>query len=171
MRRAASSANDHEFVRIAVVEKRSPSGDPRSTRALIPSPARSQKPRREDGVFYWSRLRLFKPSRRWTMTDQPTPTLQSGLQGLWLPLVTPFRNGELDESSLRRLVRHYASGPIDGLILAATSGEGLLLDIGELEHLVAAVRSELAAMPRILPICLGLAGASTQRLKEKLDET
>ena len=25
--------------------------------------------------------------------------LQDHLQGLWLPLVTPFRNGELDEPS------------------------------------------------------------------------
>ena len=31
--------------------------------------------------------------------------LQSQLRGLWLPLVTPFRDGELDEASLRRLVR------------------------------------------------------------------
>jgi 4-hydroxy-tetrahydrodipicolinate synthase len=90
------------------------------------------------------------------------------LQGLWLPLVTPFRDGALDELSLRRLVRHYAGGPIDGFILAATSGEGLLLASDELEHLVTAVRAEL---PRMLPICLGLAGASTQRLKEMLDET
>jgi 4-hydroxy-tetrahydrodipicolinate synthase len=97
--------------------------------------------------------------------------LRDRLRGLWLPLVTPFRDGAIDEVSLRRLVRHYASGPIDGFILAATSGEGLLLEINELEHLVSAVRSELAALPRILPICLGLAGASTQRLKERLDET
>ena len=55
-----------------------------------------------------------------------------------------LNNGALDEVSLRRLVRHYASGPIDGFILAATSGEGLLLDTGELEHLVASVRAELA---------------------------
>ena len=26
--------------------------------------------------------------------------LRNLLQGLWLPLVTPFRNGELDEASL-----------------------------------------------------------------------
>ena len=97
--------------------------------------------------------------------------LRDRLRGLWLPLVTPFRDGALDEASLRQLVRHYASGPIDGLILAATSGEGLSLATDELEHLVAAVRSELAAMPRILPICLGLAGASTHKLKEMLDET
>src|ERR1700704_288999 len=171
MRRAASSANDHEFVRIAVVEKRSPSGDPRSTRAIISSPARSRKPRREDGVFYWSRLRLFKPSRRWTMTDQPTPTLQSGLQGLWLPLVTPFRNGELDEASLRRLVRHYANGPVDGLILAATSGEGLTLGMAELERVVALVRAEIAGSGRTMPVCLGLSGSSTRKMLDALDET
>jgi 4-hydroxy-tetrahydrodipicolinate synthase len=97
--------------------------------------------------------------------------LRDRLRGLWLPLVTPFRDGVLDEVSLRRLVRHYAGGPIDGFILGATSGEGLMLATDELEHLVAAVRTELAAMPRILPVCLGLAGASTQRLQEMLDET
>ena len=97
--------------------------------------------------------------------------LRDRLRGLWLPLVTPFRDGALDEVSLRRLVRHYANGPIDGFILGATSGEGLMLAADEMEHLVTAVRSELAALPRILPICLGLAGASTQKMQEVLDET
>jgi len=100
------------------------------------------------------------------MTD-----LRNRLHGLWLPLVTPFRDDALDEVSLRRLVRHYASGSIDGFILAATSGEGLLLELDELEQLVGAVRAELAALPRILPVCLGLAGAATRRLQEMLDET
>jgi 4-hydroxy-tetrahydrodipicolinate synthase len=97
--------------------------------------------------------------------------LRERLRGLWLPLVTPFRNGALDEVSLRRLVRHYASKPIDGFILAASSGEGLMLATDELEQIVVAVRSELAAMPRIMPLCLGLAGASTAKLQEMLDET
>jgi 4-hydroxy-tetrahydrodipicolinate synthase len=97
--------------------------------------------------------------------------LPNKLRGLWLPLVTPFRDGAIDELSLRRLVRHYASGPVDGFILAATSGEGLLLAPDELEHLVMAVRAELAELPRILPICLGLAGASTQQLQQMLDLT
>lgn len=97
--------------------------------------------------------------------------LRNQLSGVWLPLVTPFRDGALDEISLRRLVRHYATDAIDGFILAATSGEGLLLETSELEHLVVGVRAELAQIPRILPICLGLAGASTARMKEMLDET
>lgn len=93
------------------------------------------------------------------------------LQGLWLPLVTPFRNGELDEPSLRRLVRHYANGPVDGLILAATSGEGMTLAMTELERLVATVRTELLESKRTMPICLGLSGASTAKLCDALDET
>jgi len=95
--------------------------------------------------------------------------LRNQLQGLWLPLVTPFRDGELDQISLRRLVRHYADGTVDGLILAATSGEGMTLGISELEQLIALVRAEIAG--RYLPICLGLSGASTAKLCDALDET
>ena len=100
------------------------------------------------------------------MTD-----LRSQLQGLWLPLVTPFRDGEIDEASLRRLVRHYAGGPVDGFILAATSGEGMTLGIAELEQLVALARAEIADSGRYLPICLGLSGASTSKMLDALDET
>jgi 4-hydroxy-tetrahydrodipicolinate synthase len=97
--------------------------------------------------------------------------LQSRLRGLWLPLVTPFRNGELDQASLRRLVRHYASSPIDGLVLAATSGEGLALGISELELLVTLARSEISGSGRYVPICLGLSGAATAKMLEALDQT
>jgi 4-hydroxy-tetrahydrodipicolinate synthase len=86
-------------------------------------------------------------------------------------LGTPLHNGELDETSLRRLVAHYAEGPIDGLILAATSGEGLALSTFELERLVNVVREELDARRRFLPICLGMAGASTHKMQDTLDET
>lgn len=106
------------------------------------------------------------------MTEPSTSDLTSRLQGLWLPLITPFRNGELDEASLRRLVRHYAAGPIDGFILAATSGEGMSLRTDELERLVMVTRSELAtAGRRHLPILLGLSGASTAKMLAALDET
>ena len=88
------------------------------------------------------------------MTDRSTRRSTS-LQGLWLPLVTPFRDGELDEPSLRRLVRHYAGGPVDGLILAATSGEGMSLGMAELERLVRRCAREISASRRYLPICLG----------------
>jgi 4-hydroxy-tetrahydrodipicolinate synthase len=97
--------------------------------------------------------------------------LRTRLRGLWLPLVTPFRDGEIDARSLRRLVRHYAVEPIDGLILAATSGEGLLLSSSELERMVDLVRTALDDAGRQLPICLGLAGASTAHMCDAIDET
>jgi 4-hydroxy-tetrahydrodipicolinate synthase len=97
--------------------------------------------------------------------------LHDQLCGLWLPLVTPFRDGELDEPSLRRLVRHYAGRAIDGFILAATSGEGLMLEAEELERIVALVRAELASERRALPVCLGLSGAGTRKMMNLLAET
>jgi 4-hydroxy-tetrahydrodipicolinate synthase len=93
--------------------------------------------------------------------------LQSRLRGLWLPLVTPFRNGELDETSLRRLVRHYAGLPVNGLVLAATTGESLTLTPDETERLVFAVRDET----KTLPLCLGLSGSNTRAMLDTLDRT
>jgi len=105
------------------------------------------------------------------MTDIVSSGLRSMLHGLWLPLITPFRDGVLDENSLRRLVRHYAALPIDGLILAATSGEGLTLDMSELEWIVALTRAEIAQAKRYIPICLGLSGSDTRKMCHTLDET
>jgi len=105
------------------------------------------------------------------MTDIRSSGLRSLLRGLWLPLVTPFRDDTIDELSLRRLVRHYATLPIDGLILAATSGEGLTLGVAELEWIVALARAEIADSKRYLPICLGLSGSHTRKLCHTLDET
>ena len=95
--------------------------------------------------------------------------LRSSLRGLWLPLVTPFRNGEVDETSLRRMVRHYAALPVNGLVLAATTGESLTLEPHETERLVIAVRDE--AGDTKLPICLGLSGSNTRALLNTLDRT
>ena len=99
------------------------------------------------------------------MTD-----LRASLHGLWLPLITPFRNGALDEVSLRRLVRHYAALPVNGLVLAATTGESLTLEPRETERLVFTVRNEVGGA-RNLPVCLGLSGSNTSALLDTLDRT
>ena len=84
--------------------------------------------------------------------------------GIWLPLITPFRDGALDETSLRRMIRHYAAEPIDGLILAATTGEGLTIDDAETERLVAIAAEENAVAPRSMPLWLGLSGSDTRKV-------
>jgi 4-hydroxy-tetrahydrodipicolinate synthase len=102
-------------------------------------------------------------------SDLRSSELRTFLQGLWLPLVTPFRNGELDEASLRRMMRHYAGLSINGLVLAATTGEGLTLTADETERLVYAVRDEVGE--RKLPVCLGLSGSNTSALLDTLQRT
>ena len=105
------------------------------------------------------------------MTPPQNTELRDRLHGLWLPLVTPFRDGQIDEISLRRLVAALCRQPVDGLILAATSGEGMTLHIAELERIVALTRDEMARSRRHLPICLGLSGAVLRRCRITLDET
>jgi 4-hydroxy-tetrahydrodipicolinate synthase len=97
--------------------------------------------------------------------------MQPNQHGIWLPLITPFRDGEIDDTSLRRLIRHYAAQPIDGLILAATTGEGLTLDDVEIERLVKISRLELANTARRLPLYLGLCGSDTRKGVKALHHT
>jgi 4-hydroxy-tetrahydrodipicolinate synthase len=92
------------------------------------------------------------------------------LHGLWLPLITPFRDGALDEASLRRLVRHYAALPVNGMVLAATTGEGMTLEPAETERLVSTVRDQLGRTGN-LPVCLGLSGSNTSALLDTLERT
>lgn len=91
--------------------------------------------------------------------------------GLWLPLITPFRDGELDERSLSRLVKHYAAQPIDGFILGATTGEGMALDEAEGERLIAITNETLAAAGRQIPVYLGLSGSDTRKTAKALERT
>jgi len=95
----------------------------------------------------------------------------ANLQGIWLPLITPFRNGEIDEQSVRRLLHHYAAQPIDGLILAATTGEGMTLDETETEYLVRLATAELHAVSCAMPVYLGLCGSDTRKLLKAIDLT
>ena len=90
--------------------------------------------------------------------------------GLWLPLVTPFRDGDIDAVSLRRLVLHYADQPVDGFILAATTGEGLTLDEREIEQLVMVTAQALHDRGG-RPLYLGLSGSDTRRMVTALTRT
>jgi len=90
------------------------------------------------------------------------------IQGICLPLVTPFRDGALDEASLRRMVRHYLAQPVDGFILAATTGEGLTIDEEETERLVAIVAADIGGKR---PVYLGISGSDTRKMAKTLART
>lgn len=80
--------------------------------------------------------------------------------GVWLPLVTPFKDGRLDEGSLRRLVRAYA-GRVDGFVLCATTGEATALSSDEMRGVVETSKDELAAAGSDARALVGVGGAST----------
>jgi 4-hydroxy-tetrahydrodipicolinate synthase len=90
------------------------------------------------------------------------------MQGIWLPLITPFSDGALDETSLVKLLRRYLDAPIDGLILAATTGEALTLDAQETERLVFVAAETVANR---LPVFLGLSGSDTRGMVRRIQET
>ncbi|HEY4168709.1 MAG TPA: dihydrodipicolinate synthase family protein, partial [Reyranella sp.] len=42
---------------------------------------------------------------------------------LWLPLITPFKDGAVDFASYERLVRHYRAFGVDAFFPLGTTGE------------------------------------------------
>ncbi len=96
-------------------------------------------------------------------TDHPSQP-----RGLWLPIVTPFLDGRLDTVSFKRLVDHYLGHAIDGMIVAATTGECLTLGGEETETLVAIAAK---AIKTRIPLFLGLSGSDTARLRATVERT
>lgn len=92
-------------------------------------------------------------------------------QGVWLPLITPFRDDRIDTASLRRLVGHYADKPVDGLIVGATTGEGLTLDDAEFEQLVGTTAAAQRDVGLRVPLYLGVCGSDTRKLAKWLART
>ena len=45
------------------------------------------------------------------------------IEGIWVPLVTPFRNGQVDFPALKRTAKELMDAGISGLIVCGTTGE------------------------------------------------
>lgn len=56
--------------------------------------------------------------------------------GAFTAMVTPFREGKLDESRLREQLEHQVKGGIDGLVPVGTTGESPTLDFPEHERVI-----------------------------------
>lgn len=103
-------------------------------------------------------------------TDSETPT-STPAQGIWLPLITPFLDGALDEVSITRLIRHYASRPLDGIVLAGTTGESLTLGDGKTERAMTSAEALARAGDGAMPLYLGLSGSDTRKLVKQIQHT
>lgn len=83
--------------------------------------------------------------------------------GIWVPLVTPFHNGEIDFPALHALARRIADAGVTGLVACATTGEAASLCD---EEQLAVLDAILKAVPGC-PIVMGLAGNNLAHLLER----
>lgn len=81
------------------------------------------------------------------------------LTGTYTALVTPFREGALDEAALRQLVEAQIKGGVDGLVPVGTTGESPTLDYAEHIRVIEVVAQ--AARGRVL-VMAGTGGNSTR---------
>src|SRR3954454_25158719 len=88
--------------------------------------------------------------------------------GVWLPLITPFRDEAIDAASLRRLIGHFADKPLDGLIVRATTGERLTLDDAEIEQLVMITSAAQRDFGLRAPLYLGVSGSDKRKVAQWL---
>jgi 4-hydroxy-tetrahydrodipicolinate synthase len=65
--------------------------------------------------------------------------MSAPFQGSFVALVTPFRNGKLDEAKLRELVELHASHGTDGIVPCGTTGESPTLSHDEHRRVVEVV--------------------------------
>ena len=91
--------------------------------------------------------------------------MSAKISGLWLPLVTPFKDGVVDFSSYERLIDHYIACGVDGLFPLGTTGESPALDDDETDELVERTVAKVAGR---VPVFVGVGGNATHKVEKAL---
>ncbi|CAB3762687.1 4-hydroxy-tetrahydrodipicolinate synthase family protein [Paraburkholderia humisilvae] len=79
--------------------------------------------------------------------------------GIWLPIVTPFRNGDVDVEGLQRLADYYLHTEISGFVALGTTGEAALLSESER---ISVLQALLDVVGDRLPVLVGAGGFDTR---------
>lgn len=89
------------------------------------------------------------------------------VQGVWLPVITPFRKGEIDYESYGKLVEFYISQGISGIIPLGTTGESPVVSDEEFQQVV---EKTVEIVHGRIPVYAGVGGNHTERIVKKLKE-
>jgi 4-hydroxy-tetrahydrodipicolinate synthase len=81
--------------------------------------------------------------------------------GVWLPIITPFKDGEVDYAGYERLLEHYVHAGVSGVIPLGTTGESPTIDEAETEALV---EQTVATVAGRVPILIGVGGNDTRKV-------
>jgi 4-hydroxy-tetrahydrodipicolinate synthase len=85
--------------------------------------------------------------------------------GIWLPLVTPFRNGAVDVDALQHLAAYYLHTEISGFVALGTTGEAALLSETERVTVLQAITDVVGGR---LPVLVGVGGSDTREVVREL---
>ena len=84
--------------------------------------------------------------------------------GVWIPIVTPFREGSVDHAALGALVKRLAADGVAGFVVCATTGEAPLLSD---EERVAVLGTIKAATAR--PLIMGASATTADEVLRRID--
>jgi 4-hydroxy-tetrahydrodipicolinate synthase len=87
------------------------------------------------------------------------------LFGIYVPLITPFKDGKVDEPGLKKLVEHYIAEGVTGLVPCGTTGESATMSVEEHERVVEIVVEQTA---KRVPV---IAGAGSNDTAEAVNIT
>ena len=86
-------------------------------------------------------------------------------EGIWVPLVTPFRQGKLDLYSAQQLALNLSGAGIHGLVVCGTTGEAATLNEHEQDKLLCGV---IEAVQNRCPVLMGVSGSDTRVVAERI---
>lgn len=89
------------------------------------------------------------------------------MRGVLLPLITPFRERTLDVDSLERLLDHYGSSGVTGLVLLGTTGESPTVTAAEREQIATPAREIVGGR---IELYLGVSGNDTNGVAATIRE-
>lgn len=81
------------------------------------------------------------------------------IQGAMVAIVTPFRNGEVDEAGLRRLIDHQIENGTRGIVPCGTTGESATLTFAEHERVIEITVEHVAGR---VPVVAGTGSNNTE---------
>jgi 4-hydroxy-tetrahydrodipicolinate synthase len=87
------------------------------------------------------------------------------IEGIWIPLVTPFKDDAIDYDSYKELVDHYTAKSITGLIPVGTTGESPVLSDHEFEEIL---EKTMEYNDNRVPIYAGVGGNHTAKVVRQL---
>ncbi|GAA4655014.1 4-hydroxy-tetrahydrodipicolinate synthase [Anaerocolumna aminovalerica] len=87
------------------------------------------------------------------------------ITGVWLPIITPFKDNKLDYQSYKRLIDHYSDKGISGFIPLGTTGECPTLSDFEFEDMI---EKTMEYNNRRLPVYVGVGGNCTAQVIKKV---